>query len=124
MSLRQAAAAALEAIESDTVKFSTWTEKMLDAATALRQALAEPEQEPVAWMDEFGNVFPFSAQRGPKYLIEPMKPLYTAPTPRKPLTVFEIDAIAEHLDKTTIGWATHEFAAAIERAHGITGETK
>jgi hypothetical protein len=38
-----------------------------------------PVQEPVAWMDEFGNVFPLGAQRGPKYLNEPMKPLYTTP---------------------------------------------
>ena len=30
-------------------------------------------------MDEFGNVFPLGAQRGPKYLNEPMKPLYTTP---------------------------------------------
>lgn len=37
------------------------------------------QQEPVAWMDEFGNVFPLGAQRGPKYLNEPMKPLYTSP---------------------------------------------
>lgn len=43
----------------------------------------ETEQEPVAWIDEFGNVFPLGAQRGPKYLNEPMKPLYTAPPKRK-----------------------------------------
>jgi len=46
----------------------------------------QPEQEPVAWIDEFGNVFPLGAQRGPKHLNEPMKPLYTAPPQRKPLT--------------------------------------
>ena len=46
---------------------------------ALRERLAQPEQEPVAWIDEFGNVFPLGAQRGPKHLNEPMKPLYTAP---------------------------------------------
>ena len=53
------------------------------AITALRQALEQPEQEPVAWIDEFGNVFPLGAQRGPKYLNEPMKPLYTAPPKRE-----------------------------------------
>jgi hypothetical protein len=41
------------------------------------------EQEPVAWMDKFGNVFPLGAQRGPKYLNEPMKPLYTTPQRRE-----------------------------------------
>lgn len=45
-----------------------------------RQQPAQP-QEPVAWMDEFGNVFPLGAQRGPGYLNEPMKPLYTSPQP-------------------------------------------
>jgi hypothetical protein len=52
------------------------------AITAIKEALAQPEQEPVAWMDEFGNVFPLGAQRGPKYLNEPMKPLYTTPPQR------------------------------------------
>jgi hypothetical protein len=56
--------------------------KQLNAITALRIAIEQAEkQEPVAWMDEFGNVFPLGAQRGPKYLNEPMKPLYTTPPP-------------------------------------------
>lgn len=38
---------------------------------------------------------------------------------RKPLTDAEIDGIANHLDETAIGWSTHEFARAIEQAHGI-----
>jgi hypothetical protein len=74
------------------------------AITALKQALAEPEQH-----DTDCHAQGICQRSG--YSI--------APTLRKPLTVFEIDAIAEHLDKTTIGWATHEFAAAIEKAHGI-----
>ena len=86
--------------------------------------------EPVAWELRMGKTDrvlmeitnnPERAQNWRASLCE-VVPLYYAPTPRKPLTVFEIDAIAERLDKTTIGWATHEFAAAIERAHGITGE--
>lgn len=50
--------------------------------TDLRQA------EPVAWIDEFGNVFPLGAQRGPKHLNELMKPLYTTlPLPvQEPVT--------------------------------------
>lgn len=40
---------------------------------------ARGKQEPVAWIDEFGNVFPKGAQRGSNYLNEPMKPLYTHP---------------------------------------------
>ena len=41
--LRTAAQQALEAIESDTMLFSAWTEKMIAARTALKAALAEPE---------------------------------------------------------------------------------
>ncbi len=44
-SLREAAQQALEAIESDTVKFSAWTEKMLAAQTALRAALESDDTE-------------------------------------------------------------------------------
>ena len=50
---------------------------------ACMEKLAQPEQKPVAWMDEFGNVFPLGAQRGPKHLNEPMKPLYTTPQRRE-----------------------------------------
>lgn len=45
MTLREAAQQALEAIESDTVKFSAWTEKMLAAQTALRAALESDDTE-------------------------------------------------------------------------------
>ncbi len=66
---------ALEALDA-----YSW-EQVNAAITALRTAIEQAEkQEPVAWMDEFGNVFPLGAQRGPKYLNEPMKPLYTTPT--------------------------------------------
>jgi len=54
----------------------------LNAAVEPSQPLTNEQaekQEPVAWMDEFGNVFPLGAQSGPKYLNEPMKPLYTTP---------------------------------------------
>ena len=75
MDLRKAAEMALEALElGDDIS----AEQMSDALDALRQALAQPEQEPVAWQD-------------PQYktLIEPHKahpdwiPLYTAPPKRE-----------------------------------------
>ena len=71
-----------------------------EAITAIKEALAQPEQEPVAWIDEFGNVFPLGAQRGPKHLNEPMKPLYTAPPQRKP-QIWEhegYDALCQELE--------------------------
>ena len=42
---------ALDAIESDTVLFSAWTEKMTAARTALRAALAQEQAEPVQESD-------------------------------------------------------------------------
>jgi hypothetical protein len=98
------------------------------AMEALRTAIAEAEkQEPVAWMDEFGNVFPLGAQRGPKYLNEPMKPLYTTPpaqpAQRQPLTEEEIMQTWEGVIKYAPGEVRlKDFARAIEAAHGITGE--
>ena len=53
--------------------------KVVDAIAALREALAQPESEPVAWIDKFGNVFPLAAMRGPAWDREPWKPLYLAP---------------------------------------------
>ena len=58
------------------------TGRIEDVATFLVPIadLSKQEQgEPVAWMDEFGNVFPLGAQLGPKWLREPMMPLYTTP---------------------------------------------
>lgn len=83
--LRKAAEMALEALEFAAAQIYNEDNDdiIADAITALRQALEQPEQEPVAWIDEFGNVFPLGAQRGPKYLNEPMKPLYTASPKRK-----------------------------------------
>lgn len=50
--------------------------ELQDRIAELESQLAAKPQEPVAWMDEFGNVFPLGAQRGPKHLNEPMKPLF------------------------------------------------
>ena len=61
----------------------------------------KPEQKPVAWMDEFGNVFPLGAQRGPKHLNEPMKPLYTTPPRREWVGLTDedcVEAIDENFD--------------------------
>ena len=92
---------------------------------ALRAALAEPEQEPVAWMQEM----PVSGNEERSVRMTTVKmvadewdnpiPLYTAPTPRRPLTDGEICAALgiDDLDDWTC-----TVARAIEAAHGITGE--
>ena len=63
----------------DSVGCGTIYKTAGDGRVPLTSAQPAPVQEPVAWMDEFGNVFPLGAQRGPKHLNEPMKPLYTTP---------------------------------------------
>ena len=92
--LRKAAEQALEALESVYGKG-----KRCEAAiNALRQALAQPEQEPVAWMHNFieGNVIthePADIGRHPNR----WTPLYTAPPKREwvGLTDDEFMAIAQ-----------------------------
>ena len=81
------------------------------------------QQEPVAWMDEFGNTFPLGAQRGPKYLNEPMKPLYTSPPQRKPLTDEGIEAVWKRVQANDFHDCVQPFARAIEAAHGIKENT-
>ena len=95
-------------------------EKIDQAITALRAVLNLPEQEPVAWMSQGGDV-----ARSKRYL-EKMGfsnpiPLYTAPTPRKPLTDEEIKAALVSTDPETkrLPNGFRAFARTIERAHGI-----
>ena len=57
-----------------------WWPACEQAITALREALAEQpaQQEPVAWLDEYGNAFPLVAKQ---YSVvgKHWKPLYTSP---------------------------------------------
>jgi hypothetical protein len=93
-------------------------ERAAEVLEALRAALAEPEQEPVAHIGNEGQVMWF---KKPAY----QSMLYTAPTPRKPLKDEEIDAVTVEQWGEMKGYplAAHRaFARAIERAHGIGGE--
>ena len=75
--LRKAAELALEALEDvfDLEK------KDVAAIQALRQALAQPEQEPVAWHepDSYGNVTTYKEWA----IKHGWRPLYTAPPKEK-----------------------------------------
>lgn len=52
--LRDAAQQALEALEKEPADYADWIRTMKAARAALRTALAEqPEQEPVAWCDQY-----------------------------------------------------------------------
>ncbi len=138
-----------------------------EAGTLLRELLAEPVQEPVAWgvfvddelfkpfncKDEAVNWFQAQYNHGSRYdylvlplYAAPQQPMhcpkdggecgaggYCRPQQRKPLTdekikalvletVYEGDSRTPHRD----AWSAEigiPFARAVERAHGITGET-
>jgi hypothetical protein len=74
---------------------------VVNIAAAIKEALEQPEQEPVAWMDADGKIFPFvwnvGVQQGSKYLDETLTPLYTYPPQRtwEGLSVFEINDLVE-----------------------------
>ena len=62
------------------------TDKIAAEIRARGEALAQPEQEPVAWMDVDGKTFPFvwnvsslGVQQGSKYLDKTLTPLYSHP---------------------------------------------
>jgi hypothetical protein len=124
--LRQAARQALEALEERYV--GALRDRAIDA---LEAALAEPEQEPVAWMfqhEETGRTMCVDAQQvewgfekgNPR--LKKIAPLYTAPTPRRPLTDEEMRECAQAMDAEPLaeGWPELiKFARAIERHHGI-----
>ena len=93
---------------------------------AIKEALAQPEQKPVAWaMYQKGRLLSFWMDKGDAYNFEftsehSWSPLYTTPPQRKPLTDEEIGAILE--DINAFGTRLYTFARAIEAAHGIKGE--
>ena len=130
MNSREVMQMALDALDfTDSEPGSIAWEREKEAIDALKAALAEP-QEPVAWgmRHSDGRIYdciaPGEHDREPgRYTV----PLYTRPAPqRQPLTQYEAweiwDALADRGKKGED--IVHAFARAIERAHGITGETK
>jgi len=95
-----------------------------------REALAQPEQEPVAYQDTAKHSELVAAEDWEN--IDPQwhwmyRPLYTAPH-RKPLTNKEIGAILDDpniAEKHQGNWLVlpYSYARAIEAAHGIKENT-
>ena len=111
--LRKAAEQALEALEGD-YRHAVRD----DAIDALRAALAQPEPEPVAWMqtENFIDSAGLWDERKTFNFEGDGTPLYTAPPQRNPLTEEEIAALSEqHIFASRLT----KFVRAIERAHGI-----
>lgn len=93
--------------------------------TTLREVLAQPEPEPLAWMVYTLDGKSAFVTDNPKDFTQDHRalPLYTHPIQRKPLTDEEIVDIVGNCAADSGGWFRyHAFARAIERAHGIGGK--
>ena len=94
---------------------------LLEAGTAIKEALAQPEQEPVGEIvDAIEGAFKCSFTK----MLPVGTKLYTTPPQRKPLTDEEISDLWCKVSNTDFVTAdTHMFARAIEAAHGIKEST-
>ena len=112
--MRQALELALEALE-DRTSLMKWQ----IARDAVKEALAQPEQEPVATLDDLEQeIYENTRQFVSRDVMEWMlKRYYTTPPQRKPLTDEEIGAILEGVN--AYGTRLYTFARAIEAVHGI-----
>lgn len=71
------------------------------------------------WSQVLVEIFGSDARMGIDSLEKQLREALTTQPQRKPLTDKEIEEITKRLDDTVIGWSTHEFARAVEAAHGI-----
>lgn len=104
-------------LDHNSVK-STFFEKRHYAIIALREALAEPEQDPVAWAHQppgMSTIYSIEPIPGPDSI-----PLYAAQPARKPLTEPELHAIEPTWPNEWNYDDVLAFVRAIERSHGIT----
>jgi len=93
----------------------------------LEAALAQPEQEPVAWLSRrYVDNFPVSGYETAQPTDYGAFPVYTTPPQRKPLTDKQIDAIRNQCPPSAgidFDVRCKDFARAIEAAHGIKENT-
>jgi hypothetical protein len=121
--LRTAAQQALEALEyiRSTTVWQADKHAANPAITALKAALEQPEQEPVAWIQsnhlQLAQRGPFSCRVEPTQRHPDFVPLYTHPPRRKPLSNEELDRLWR--EPMSADWEHREFARAVEAAHGI-----
>ena len=74
------------------------------------------EQEPVAWMDKYGEIY-----KDVPEVLSTDKPLYTAPPQRKPLT-HELREEIVFRWRYVNGCSASELISMVEAAHGIKGD--
>ena len=103
-------------------KGKTQLPEVESAITAIREALAQPEQEPVAWITKNGKGWLRWHRPEDNEKNKDSIPLYTTPPHRKPLTDDEIDKLPwepHEGNPMTFAEGLRYFARAIEAAHGI-----
>ena len=113
---------ALEALEADELDMvddgsGNMVFRKEQAITAIEKLLAQPEQEPLAWISTgTARMIHWTADK-PAYG-DDWVPLYTTPPQRKPLTDEDIERIVREarVKERGIGYT---IARAIEAAHGI-----
>lgn len=113
--LRKAAEMAMEALiwHDETVQ----TKADIEAIKALRAALDQTQQEPVAYQWLGTSVI---RKRVPKTAeVDAWRPLYIHSHKHKPLTEVEIDEIIYSMAESDRANDRFSFARAVERAHGI-----
>ena len=108
------------------------------ARIALRERLAQPEQEPVAWEDGLGAIARGWTHEDNKHktmdvqlavaIAKEVQDMVIAPPQRKPLTDEDLRKLADkHLFYQPEGYevsGVFALARAIEAAHGIKGEAR
>ena len=125
--LREAAQQALKAMDKATRFMSDSDYKKLNQAIEdLSAALAEPEQEPVAWRFKAMIGLPWSlsddgyyisCKRDQRYFVEA---LYTAPPQRKPLAEWQINDLMADIDPEDVcSWSFRQGVYAAEKHHGV-----
>ena len=131
--LREAAAMALDALEYGHFAVADQAPHAcvmayLEATDKLREALAEPDPEPVAWIFTWYEIAKdrhvrriIDCEEKPNIPGYDLIPLYAVPPQRKPLTVEEIDAL--ELPPSGTG-TVRDFVRLIERAHGIRSQER
>jgi hypothetical protein len=110
----------IEKLCSFQMTYSDWLLLIADA----EELLAQPEQEPVAWMYDWKNeigeivkgVYVGSHKASHLYELENLQPLYLAPQKREPLSEERLEFLVDkyHGYPMTLG-------RTIEKAHGIGG---
>jgi hypothetical protein len=102
-----------------------------DLYDRIEAELAKPEPEPVAWMYDWKdglNCLPVKnnvttlMHKITHFCAHNVRPLYTSPPARKPLSDDEIDSIKFYSIPSDFDAALRRFARSIEKAHGISNE--